>query len=111
MTDTQILLTACAATVLYTATFMVVFDRVLAWTERKATQPVPDATDTADETATTTPVARTIRRPLRGLAAEPTVLPRTLSGISRPVTVPDDGMQGLIGRLDAVPSSPSAATA
>ncbi len=98
---TQILLNACIATVLYALTFVVVFDRVLAWAEGIPVQAAPSA---RVEVAAA-------RKPLRGLAAEPTVLPRSLSGLSRPVTSPDDGLQGLIGRLDAVPSSPSAATA
>lgn len=110
MTHTQILMTACIATAAYAATFMVVFDKVLAWTERKAAT----AAAKADETETVgaeVPVERTMRRPLRGLAAEPTVLPRAVSGLSRlsrPVVQTDDGMQGILGRLDAIPSKRAA---
>lgn len=110
MTDTQILMTACIATVAYTATFMVVFDRLLAWTERRTAAPAPEAgTGTV---AADAPAERPVRRPLRGLAAEQTVLPRTVSGISRqsrPVAETDDGMQSMLGRLDAIPSTRAAA--
>ena len=57
------------------------------------------------------PVERTVRRPLRGLAAEPTVLPRAvsrLSRLSRPVVQTDDDMQGILGQLDAIPSKRAA---
>jgi len=108
VTDTQILITACIATVAYAATFMVVFDRVLAWAESKATAAVAAETETAPVEA---PVECTVRRPLRGLAAEPTVLPRAVSGLSRlsrPVVQKDDDMQGILGQLDAIPSKRAA---
>jgi len=108
VTDTQILITACIATVAYAATFMVVFDRVLAWAENEAASAVAAETETAPVEA---PVERTVRRPLRGLAAEPTVLPRAVSGLSRlsrPVVQTDDDMQGILGQLDAIPSKRAA---
>lgn len=98
---TQILLNACIATVLYALTFVVVFDRILAWAEGLPVQSAPSA-----EART-----RTARKPLRGLAAEPTVLPRTLSGVDRPTDDAKDVMAGLIGRLDSVPSTGPAASA
>jgi hypothetical protein len=110
VTDTQILIAACIATVAYAATFMVVFDRAIAWSERQATQVA--AVAEIETAAVEAPLERAMRRPLRGLAAEPTVLPRAVSGLSRlsrPVAQKDDGMQDMLGRLDAIPSTRAAA--
>ena len=103
MTETQIIVAACIATVAYTATFVVVFDRIMAWSASQSA----DTAET-DAVSVEAPLERTVSRPLRGLAAEPTVLPRKVSGLGRlgrPVLQSDDTMQGLLGKLDAVPSS------
>ncbi len=97
MTDLPIetLIACIVATLLYIPTFMVAYDRFETWT----TRPVV--------------VAAPATRILKGLAAEPTALPRTVLGSGRAPSTParDDFMPALVARLDAVPSIVRTATA
>jgi len=101
MTHTQILIAECIAAVAYAAVFMIVFDKIMALTERQVAQTEPAAP--AAEAPVSTPVAQ---RTLRGLAAEPSVLPRTMSGLPRSGG-DAAALPGLIASLDKVPSRPS----
>jgi hypothetical protein len=105
MTDIQSLTVACIATVIYPPVFMVVFDRIIASSAKRA-----EAREAAEQEIAETVAEAPKTRRLRGLAAEPTVLPRAILGgretLFSPVSAADDALPGLLASLEKVPSSP-----